>query len=62
MLTFYINRAGKNLTAAQRKTLEQAKDIIRADFGKEKAASPRPAAKKAPARKTVAAKRSALKK
>ena len=30
MLTFHINRAGKNLSQSQRKTLEQAKDRIRA--------------------------------
>jgi len=35
MLTFYINRAGKNLPAARRKVLEQAKDELRRQFGKE---------------------------
>src|ERR1700759_3637219 len=34
MLTFYINRAGKNLTATQRHTLEAAKDELRAEFGR----------------------------
>jgi len=34
MLTFYINRAGKNLSAEQRKTLEAAKDELRKDFNK----------------------------
>jgi len=34
MLTFYINRAGKNLDAAHRKTLEAAKDELRKDFDK----------------------------
>ena len=34
MLTFYINRAGKNLSAAQRHTLEAAKDELRAEFGR----------------------------
>ena len=29
MLTFYINRAGHNLAATRRKTLEQAKDELR---------------------------------
>ena len=29
MLTFYINRAGKNLPAARRKTLEAAKQALR---------------------------------
>lgn len=32
MLTFYINRAGRNLDAAQRATLEAAKDELRKDF------------------------------
>jgi hypothetical protein len=35
MLTFYINRAGKDLTAERRKTLEQAKDELRKQFGRE---------------------------
>ena len=30
MLTFYVNRAGANLTVAQRRKLEQAKDELRA--------------------------------
>ena len=34
MLTFYINRAGKNLTAAQRHVLEAAKDELRVEFGR----------------------------
>ena len=32
MLTFYINRAGHNLAAGQRKHLEDAKDELRALF------------------------------
>jgi hypothetical protein len=36
MLNFYINRAGKNLPARQKKVLEQAKDELRAAFGHEK--------------------------
>ena len=32
MLTFYINRAGDKLSAAQRHTLEAAKDELRALF------------------------------
>jgi hypothetical protein len=36
MLTFYINRAGKNLPAERRKTLTQAKDELRKQFAKEK--------------------------
>ena len=34
MLTFYINRAGKNLPDSQLKVLEKAKDELRALFGK----------------------------
>jgi hypothetical protein len=34
MLTFYMNRAGKNLGARQRRVLEQAKDELRALFHK----------------------------
>jgi len=34
MLTFYINRAGDQLSAERRKTLEQAKDELRMAFGK----------------------------
>ncbi|MCG7505939.1 DUF3175 domain-containing protein [Mesorhizobium retamae] len=35
MLTFYINRAGKNLPASQKKVLEQAKVELRKEFGRE---------------------------
>ena len=35
MLTFYINRAGDNLTPARRKVLESAKGHLRDLFGKE---------------------------
>ena len=34
MLTFYINRAGDNLSASQRDVLERAKDALRKEFGK----------------------------
>lgn len=34
MLTFYINRAGKDLPAKQRSVLERAKDELRSEFGK----------------------------
>lgn len=34
MLTFYINRAGKNLTKKQLKVLEAAKDELRAAYGR----------------------------
>lgn len=35
MLTFYINRAGKNLPSSQKKVLEQAKVELRKEFGRE---------------------------
>jgi len=35
MLTFYINRAGKNLPATRRKILRQAKGELRRQFGKD---------------------------
>jgi len=34
MLVFYINRAGKNLSAAERTRLERAKQELRKAFGK----------------------------
>ena len=34
MLTFYINRAGKNLPAKRKRTLEKAKDELRKAFGR----------------------------
>ncbi len=34
MLTFFINRAGRKLPAAQRERLEQAKDELRALYGR----------------------------
>jgi hypothetical protein len=36
MLTFYINRAGKNLPDARRKVLQRAKAELRAQFGRAK--------------------------
>jgi len=35
MLTFYINRSGKDLSAARKKVLERAKDELRALYGKD---------------------------
>jgi Protein of unknown function (DUF3175) len=35
MLTFYINRAGRNLPASRRKVLDRAKEELRVQFGKE---------------------------
>jgi predicted HNH restriction endonuclease len=37
MLSFYINRAGKDLEAAQKKVLEQAKDELRKAYGRKSA-------------------------
>jgi hypothetical protein len=37
MLTFYINRAGKNLSASRRKKLERAKDELRKAFDRKPA-------------------------
>ena len=34
MLTFYINRAGRNLGVRQRRVLEKAKDELRTAFGR----------------------------
>ena len=34
MLTFYINRGGRNLSARRRAILEKSKDELRAAFGK----------------------------
>lgn len=48
MLTFYINRAGKNLSAKHRRVLEAAKDVLREQFGPQAT----PAAKAKPAKKT----------
>lgn len=35
MLSFFINRGGKNLSAKQKRTLEKAKDELRIAFGRE---------------------------
>ena len=35
MLTFYINRAGRNLPASRKKTLMRAKHELRRQFGRE---------------------------
>jgi hypothetical protein len=36
MLTFYINRADKNLPDGRKKVLEDAKDELRVAFGRER--------------------------
>ena len=40
MLTFYINRAGKSLSAARKKKLEAAKDELRSQFQRGRSARP----------------------
>jgi hypothetical protein len=35
MLDFYMNRAGRNLSAKEREALEKAKTALRKRFGKE---------------------------
>lgn len=35
MLTFYLNRAGSQISESRRATLEKAKDELRKEFGKE---------------------------
>jgi hypothetical protein len=35
MLTFYINRAGRNLPATRKRTLNRAKDELRVQFGRD---------------------------
>jgi hypothetical protein len=52
MLTFYINRAGDNLSASRTKTLERAKDELRKLYG-------RPAARNRGSRRNTASKRAA---
>jgi hypothetical protein len=42
MLTFYINRAGKQLSKTQRSRLEAAKDELRDLYGKQRGRSRRP--------------------
>jgi hypothetical protein len=42
MLVFYINRAGKNLSAERRRTLDQAKDELRLVFGRPAAGARHP--------------------
>lgn len=37
MLTFYLNRAGRNLPASRKRTLNKAKDELRALYGKKRA-------------------------
>jgi uncharacterized protein DUF3175 len=66
MLTFYINRAGDNLGAAQHRVLERAKDELRRAFGKEERATkaktpPKRASKKRASTKRASTKRASTK-
>ena len=59
MLTFYINRAGKNLPAKRKKILEDAKVVLREEFGPQRSAG---AAKKTASGKKTARKKTTRKK
>ena len=48
MLNFYINRAGKNLSASRHAELEKAKTLLSNIIAKQKSKSPAKAAKKLP--------------
>lgn len=52
MLTFYINRAGDNLSARQVRVLERAKDELRHVFGRDTTTRSHAGARHAPARST----------
>ena len=63
MLNFYINRAGKNLSAKRHKELERAKDLLSEIIRKQKEkASPKPSAKKAAKKSATKAARKSSKK
>jgi hypothetical protein len=47
MLVFYVNRAGRNLSPAARRRLDDAKDELRKAFGRPPAKRARPTAKRA---------------
>lgn len=59
MLTFYMNRAGENLSASQAKVLNAAKEELRRIFGREpaRAAKKTAAKKRTPAKRTKAARK-----
>ena len=46
MLVFYVNRAGRTLTAEQRERYEQAKDELRALYGRPRRRPARPRARR----------------
>ena len=53
MLTFYINRAGRGLSAARRAKLERAKDELRALHGRAARGGTKPATRKRTSRGTT---------
>ena len=57
MLNFYVNRGGRNLTAAQRKVLEKAKDELRDLYGKKPERKPHARGKNARPRAAKSARR-----
>ncbi len=57
MLTFYINRAGKNLPARQRHVLEEAKDELRKEFGREPSSRNRSSRRTQSSHRSTSAKR-----
>jgi hypothetical protein len=62
MLTFYINRAGKNLPAARKKILEDAKQVLREEFGPQGAAGTGKKSTKKSTAKAAAGKKATRKK
>ena|SRR5882724_12636610 len=52
MLTFYVNRAGSNLSAPRKRALERAKDELRKLYGR--SSHERPAARRIPGRRRTA--------
>jgi Protein of unknown function (DUF3175) len=62
MLTFYINRAGDNLGAGQRRVLERAKAELRATFGKDQPRARAKSATRSRAAKKTGGKKSRTKK
>ena len=61
MLTFYINRAGKNLPKKQRDVLESAKDELRKEFGREPTGRSRSSRRTQSSRRSTSAKRTTTK-
>jgi hypothetical protein len=53
MLNFYENRAGKNLSAERKQTIERAKKLVHEKVEGGKKSAKRTAAKKSPAKKSA---------